>query len=358
MFSRPIVIGCPSIAQKGELSNAELVQRLGGNSGNMLFTEAILRNIDRSLFYHGGRLPDDVDGIIIAAANWMNPGDDFSELASLIEATDLPAAIVGIGAQSSVRKEIPRVEPGTIRLMKIVSERSNVISTRGPFSCEVLEFYGIKNSIPTGCPSLLMCGPSGPTVRKHALGSGIVMHGTRHADNIPIDFQSYIYNQAYKLKADILLQSETTDLEIAYGSAPYDVAGQSAHIAGVTYRTENYPNLVNYLRKKAAFFYNLDTWIEYAKNKEFFVGTRIHGTVAALIAGTPALLIAHDSRTIELAQTMGIPYISSEKIDVSKDLDVSALFELCCGYNFPRYKFYRDGFRSFFEANSIPFNWN
>lgn len=358
MFSRPIVIGCPSIAQRGELSNAELVQRLGGNSGNILFTEAILRNIERSSFYHGGRLPDDADGIIIAAANWMNPGDDFSELASLIEATDLPAAIVGIGAQSSVRKEMPKVEPGTVRLLKIVSERSKVISTRGPFSCEVLEFYGVKNSIPTGCPSLLMCGASGPRLRKLTLGSGIVMHGTRHADNMPIDFQSYIYNQAYKRSADILLQSETTDLEIAHGNSPYDVAGQSAHIAGITYRTESYPSLVNYLRKKAVFFHSLDTWIDYAKSKEFFVGTRIHGTVAALIAGTPALLIAHDSRTIELAQTMGVPYISWDKIDTSKDLDIATLFELGCSNDFPRYKFYRDGFKSFFEANSISFNWN
>lgn len=358
MFSRPIVIGCQSIAHRGELSNAELVQRLGGNSGNILFTEAILRNIEKSSFYHGGRLPDDADGIIIAAANWLNPGDDFSALASLIEATDLPAAIVGIGAQSSVKKEIPKVEPGTVRLLKIVSERSKVISTRGPFSCEVLEFYGVKNSIPTGCPSLLMCGASGPTVRNLTLGSGIVMHGTRHADNMPIDFQSYIYNQAYKLGADILLQSETTDLEIAHSNSPYDIAAQSAHIAGITYRTENYPNLVNYLRKRSVFFYNLDTWIEYAKNKEFFVGTRIHGTVAALIAGTPALLIAHDSRTVELAQTMGVPYISSDKIDTSKDLDVPALYEFCCAYNFPRYKFYRDGFKSFFESNTIPFNWN
>ena len=37
-------------------------------------------------------------------------------------------------------------------------------------------------------------------------------------------------------------------------------------------------------------------------------GTRIHGNIAALIAGTPAFVLAHDARTLELARYFEIPH--------------------------------------------------
>ena len=41
------------------------------------------------------------------------------------------------------------------------------------------------------------------------------------------------------------------------------------------------------------------TWLEYLRDFDFATGTRLHGNVAALLAGVPAVLLAHDSRTLE-----------------------------------------------------------
>ncbi|WCK68430.1 polysaccharide pyruvyl transferase family protein [Agrobacterium tumefaciens] len=354
-YEKPIIVGVPSITDTDFQDVPRLMQRLGGNSGNMLFTESILRNVPGSSCYHGQPFSDQADSIIIAAANWMNPGDDFGALADTIQKTDLPVTIVGIGAQSGLDKEIPRVEKGTLRLLKVVAERSRSISTRGTFSCEVLEYYGIKNSTPTGCPSLLMCGRTGPALRVDGMSRGVVLHGTRHANNRAGSFQSYIYQQAYKANTEILLQSESTDLLLARGRTA-DVNDEAAHIAGVAYRSSGFNNLVKFLREKAAFFHNLDEWLNFAESKSFFLGTRIHGTVAALIAGTPALLIAHDSRTVELAEIMGVPHILSGSVDVRKDLELVELYEMASTHTFERYAAYMSNFKAFLDNEGIPFS--
>ena len=54
--------------------------------------------------------------------------------------------------------------------------------------------------------------------------------------------------------------------------------------------------------------------------QHFAYGTRFHGNVAALLGGTPAHLLAHDSRTLELAEYHRMPYTMMPSFDA----DVSA----------------------------------
>jgi hypothetical protein len=78
------------------------------------------------------------------------------------------------------------------------------------------------------------------------------------------------------------------------------------------------------------------------------IGMRIHGAVAAIQAGKLGICTAFDSRTLELAQTMGYPYITAYEIgeamgikdileqvtfypalfDEKKQLNLSAIWEL------------------------------
>ncbi len=54
-------------------------------------------------------------------------------------------------------------------------------------------------------------------------------------------------------------------------------------------------------QNRVRFFLDPKAWFAHLANYDFSFGTRIHGNIAALLAGTPALLLAHDSRTLELA---------------------------------------------------------
>ena len=59
---------------------------------------------------------------------------------------------------------------------------------------------------------------------------------------------------------------------------------------------------------RVRFFLDPKTWFDHLAEYDFSFGTRIHGNIAALLAGTPAVLLAHDSRTLELAHYHQIPH--------------------------------------------------
>jgi hypothetical protein len=61
-------------------------------------------------------------------------------------------------------------------------------------------------------------------------------------------------------------------------------------------------------QNRVRFFLDPKAWFAHLATYDFSFGTRIHGNIAALLAGTPALLLAHDSRTLELGHYHEIPY--------------------------------------------------
>jgi len=50
------------------------------------------------------------------------------------------------------------------------------------------------------------------------------------------------------------------------------------------------------------------TWIDDLRGFDFSFGSRIHGNIAALLAGTPATVLCGDSRTLELCRYFEIPH--------------------------------------------------
>lgn len=74
------------------------------------------------------------------------------------------------------------------------------------------------------------------------------------------------------------------------------------------------------MNDQARFFTDFNSWIKFCQKFDFSLGTRLHGTVASILAGVPSLLLAHDSRTVELAEFHGIPYVSVISIGDVKDI--------------------------------------
>ena len=66
-------------------------------------------------------------------------------------------------------------------------------------------------------------------------------------------------------------------------------------------------------------------WIDYLRGTDFTFGTRIHGNIAALLAGTPAYVLAHDMRTLELARYFEIPHRIAQR--TPPETDAAELYE-------------------------------
>lgn len=82
-----------------------------------------------------------------------------------------------------------------------------------------------------------------------------------------------------------------------------------------------HPGHPQFLNDWARFPLDAWTWIEDLRKYDFVFGPRIHGNVASILAGTPALLFAHDSRTRELAEYHGIPHLTEGEYRAVRSLD-------------------------------------
>ncbi|WP_162183016.1 polysaccharide pyruvyl transferase family protein [Neosynechococcus sphagnicola] len=366
MYKRPAVLGIDS-SSKNIASKAfteRMLQDFGNNTGNMIFSESlftVLQDAKRCEFHFSPKDIEDCDVIVIAAANWVNPYSDFSTLTARIEATGLPVIICGIGAQIYDGNMLAPLKPGTTRLLKLASESSRAISVRGEFSCEVLNGYGIKNVVPTGCPSLLLSGQRVPSLRltTELRISDIVMHGTRHLYSRAKDFQNYLYKEAFRLNTDIILQSELVDMFCVYDSLiDQSKAALFEEILTVTYGAD-ISTVKNYLRCHGIVHTSFIEWIRYLMLKKFCIGSRVHGTIASLLSGTPAVLITHDTRTEELAIQMSLPFIRQSEIDCSRPLDIFSYYDISKFDKFTiHYSRYYNSFLHFFESVGLQVDKN
>nr|WP_169618094.1 polysaccharide pyruvyl transferase family protein [Ruegeria sp. PR1b] len=342
----------------------DLLTQTGRNTGNLLFAEAVTEIAGAA-----SRVPprsfqaaqaEGHDCILLAAANWLGPGADFGAVSAELEATNLPILVLGLGAQAGLDRQIPRLHPGMKRLVDLLAERSPMISVRGPFSAEVLAHYGVHNVMVTGCPSLLKrrgVEPGAFTEPGLPLDmADVVIHGTRHHYNAADPFQGYLYREALRLRCDVLLQPETADMVFTAerkGTVQPHILEQAMTCLVDVYQASE-DEVETYLAEHGRCFFDIASWLDYYRGKRFVIGSRIHGTIAAVLAGTPALLIAHDARTVELAETMGLPFVLKSEIDTQKPLDLEHLYAHTLAHDFsPGYQRYRAGFQAYFEAAGL-----
>lgn len=362
MRTRPVVLGIFSNKTTPSSENLkDLFGAFGNNTGNMLFSESLLKNIPGS---KPGALGLGIDSfepfdcVVLAAANWLNPGFDFGSLAEKLERTNLPIVAIGLGAQANLDATIPVLTEGTKRLIKLVSERSAKIGVRGEFSAEVLEHYGVTNVTVTGCPSLLLSGNSPPRIKEYSpwqAGSAVI-GSTRHGFNMSSGVQTYLFRQAFEKRLDLLLQSELADMYLATGGTNNaEITEKALTTCGEAFGCDP-AHAASYLRQHGKVFFEMDSWINYMSGKSIYVGTRLHGAIASLLSGIPAVLICHDTRTLEVAQVLKIPYLRSTDLDVERSLDVSSLYNRDDIRVFEQnYYAYRTTFAVFFEDNKIAF---
>ena len=77
-------------------------------------------------------------------------------------------------------------------------------------------------------------------------------------------------------------------------------------------------------QRKVRYYVDPWPWIADLREADLSFGTRIHGNIAALLAGTPAYVFAHDSRTLELARYFEIPH--RRMSEVPPDVDAADLY--------------------------------
>jgi hypothetical protein len=299
------------------------------------------------------------DGIVIAAANWLQPKNDYGALAQMIEKADLPVVVAGLGAQA-IDDRLPELQAGTVRFLKAVSDRCAAISVRGPFTAEVLAKYGIENVQVTGCPSLLWHLRHPARINRMPPAEGpldISLNATVPGAKVPrkpskrMDLARIVMQQALREDLDFVLQTETPFLRVFTGEA------EDADYTFLDYvfDTEDREAYKDWIGRRLKVFGLVGEWIAYCANRDLVIGTRLHGVIAALLAGTPALLVTHDARTREMAATAGIPHVPQERVFEAGRLDFRRLIGEIDAERFNQnQRAYFDRFRAFWDLNHVP----
>jgi hypothetical protein len=75
---------------------------------------------------------------------------------------------------------------------------------------------------------------------------------------------------------------------------------------------------------KSVFFVDPWPWLDHMSETDFVFGSRIHGSIAAVLSGTPSYLLAHDARTLELARYFDLPH--RPMADTPPDVDAADLY--------------------------------
>lgn len=327
MIKRVGVISIDLKRLKGEFGSKALGFS-GNNFGNMLFTNAVYNQIPNCSYigfsFDPVKVSASFDHIVIPASNWVNKKEDWGFLAELIEKTSLPVTIVGLGSQLDNIDDIHDIAAGTKKFLYIISQRSTSIGVRGEFTKSALNSLGISNVTSLGCPSIFT-RLSVPKLRlnfqgrKIRLGVGPTRYNLASSyQPISSDKQRHLYQYAIKNACSIYYQSEA--FEISYLNR--EVLKEDLESALQYYGIEDKNTFHELIMQKGKYHKDLDQWISDVVKDDLYIGTRIHGAVAAIISGTPAILITHDNRTRELASTMGIPSIDIEDFNISMLEDI------------------------------------
>lgn len=320
---RPFLLGLEvGITGAAELETEGLFGRVGYNTGNLAFHYAINAHLGGDLCTLGWHAPvvqlNSAGGtVVFAAANQLGEHIDLRGMAQKFAKLSVPVVVIGLGAQGGLGGVIPSVPQGTLDWVRASGDRapgsSPNIALRGEFTRKVLESYGLAGrTVVTGCPTLFM-SPDPNLGRAIAAKVGVpkrvsVCAGHQGWHDLS-RIESALAQVVTQTGGSYVAQSPIEMIRLARGEGHRIDAEELAACRDYVAPSLTTDAFLQWMGRYGRAFFDIPSWMSHLGEFDFVVGTRIHGVMLALQAGTPALCIAHDSRTLELCQIMMIPHV-------------------------------------------------
>lgn len=303
------------------------LEATGANTGNLFIGHGLFHGLDCAhKAFHPGfgaippeRLHEHFDTVFVPASNFVGNGVDLTAHADYFARTKLPIFCFGLGSQLRPG-EAPALKPGTERFLRLMAERGGSIGVRGAFTAEVLWEMGIRNTSITGCPSMLgmragtlaRLAVAVPSRDKVALNfSNNVRRHALHPEAMRI-CENALFQRLLSENAYYVIQNERPELDMiaamAAGNADRHTAAMR-EVAALFGVSPSRADVRLFLERRMRVFFSVEDWVGCMATMGVAIGSRFHGNVAALLAGTPALFLVHDMRTRELCELMRLPHI-------------------------------------------------
>jgi hypothetical protein len=305
---------------------------IGSNTGNLLFLDAAYKLLstrdvtvepDRFKAHEMGPdyINDNFDAYVVPLANGFRVSfmHGLDRLTPVIRKLKIPVILLGAGLQARLpyQSGIKRPPDESVKaFIGAIMDRSGFVGVRGEWTQDYLQQLGFKDVEVIGCPSMFMWGDR-LDVRKHT-------PALDHSSRITINVTSRIPQMGP------IVESHTAKYQnLTYIGQEMDCLRLLLWGEGLKNKPDPsplpvWPSHPLVRDGKTKLWVDPWPWIDYLGGTDFTFGTRIHGNIAALLAGKPAYVLGHDTRTTELARYFEIPHkLVSE---VTPETDAAELY--------------------------------
>ena len=310
------------------------------NAGNMLFPYSIMRIlmredtqitiIEANRLYSAGQIAkwnEEYDYFVIPLANAFRKSFriQLGFLTSLVKQLKIPCILVGAGVQAGINglSGARECDKDVKDFLNAILDKSAIAGIRGEYTAQYLKGLGFaeeRDFTVIGCPSMYLHGPELPQKPVEELTPK-----TRVSFNckikVPRKLGRFVFHSAKRFEQYTFIPQGIDDLRMLY--------------AGESIDREKFPKIFKQYpcepdSKICASGHELGftdarSWLEYLSGSGFSFGTRIHGNIAAVIAGTPAFIFAADGRILELARYHNIPHMPADEL--TEETDIFKVYE-------------------------------
>lgn len=343
ILGTPGFVRCPS-----RLDPATLVHVIGGNAGNLMFQLSVTQLLS-GIKTHIGLAdtpyiaPEALRGaevLVFPAANHLRLDADWTGLSGYLEAARLPLVVLGLGAQApSVSAEEETLaalvaDPHVARLAEVIRRSALFVTVRGSFTKRVCDALGILDTHVLGCPSLLVSDDPqlGRRIMKKlesargkpvpgAFGIAAAVPWEIRGNPDKLALEQKLVGWAAEYDGLYFQQSGGIDTMHFCDGHRQDVpVSAQLSIARIVAPEMDPEAFYSYIDRRSRFHLDATVWMAETATLDFVIGTRLHGNMAAISAGTPGIVISHDSRTSELEEVMKLPAVRFDDVIAARTL--------------------------------------
>ncbi|MBK1658344.1 polysaccharide pyruvyl transferase family protein [Paracraurococcus ruber] len=300
------------------------------------------------------------DFAFLRGSNYIHPFMDWEDAPRVLSRLRIPVIAFGIGAQAPKKGKL-ELSDATKRVLALIAERSASFGVRGAYTADVLWQLGIRDARIIGCPTafrrndpeLRITLPPLDQVRRAVFTLRREVGGD-YAQDVAryLGLQrDCILDLARRFDLQVMAQGEVEEKKILWGTPAQREEGLAALRHEGWLRGPEDP--MERLYDGRLFYSDVVADIErFLAARDLVLGYRLHGNLMALSNGVPSVYFTYDSRTVEFAETLGIP---SFDVFGGREFRLEEYWEQALFDRFNRAfrQRYRD-MRLFLEENGVP----
>lgn len=329
------------VGEDKSISEILIHNLVGDNSGNLLFQNSVARivmtedteittiKVGRKFSEEEiERFNSEYEMFLIPLANALRNTfvDQFRYLTDLVERLTIPCVVIGIGIQRNLDSNIwdYLYDDAAADFLRAVLKKSSIIGIRGEITAEYLKRHGFvpeKDFTVIGCPSLYTYGDMLPELQMPDLTPESKV-AVNFKTQLRPELYSFLRKESAKFEDCTFITQVVKEIKTLYVGYPHPEVEKGNPIPA------DYPiHFTNELmmQNHMVGFLDQPSWLNYLGSRDFNFGSRIHGDIASLLAGTPCYIFASDWRVKELAEYHNIPHMSL--FDIKEDTDIFDLYE-------------------------------